>query len=1165
MTSTTNRDILLDAGVPDAQVMSLDNYTFPKERLKKTLSNPNKQPLVLVSCGSFSPPTNLHLRMFEEAADYCEFETDFEVVGGFFSPVGDAYKKAGLASAQHRINMTRIAVQDSSTWIGVDPWEPLHKEYLPTVKVLDHFDHELNEVLGGIATENGEKRRIHVALLAGADLIQTMSTPGLWAREDLSRILGHYGAFILERSGTDIDDALVQLQQWRHNIRVIPQLIQNDVSSTKIRLFRKRGKSIRYYIPDKVVDYIYEHGLYSDDDKKVADKGKAAVSADAPGSSQSPHDPSPRFGIPDIPELFAPSHPLAMSDRDRDPSRRRPHGDERRRRRESHGDTDPERRRRRESHGERAAPDAEGRRRKGHRATDSQGDVLPRPQRRSRQQSDTEHESPAPRKARGSRRNSRTDGSGSRSSAPLSLEALAKLDKTNAKKSGGWGTYDYDEDYLKEVRRKEKNLEKERIKEERAEKRRQEKEEEARRRAAESDAAMHEEKARRRREERRKAAALKASQTEDELDRKRGSYTEDEREERRRRRESRYTESEAEERRERRRQDKQHRTEQKKRRVISGPLAEEGGIDDDSEYRYMMEKRGGGGAPTVYSEEELARKKKRKRILIGVLSVILLLAIIIPVAVVLSGKNSSSANTGGGSTGSASSEPSNSNLAGKDRNSVPEQDRGGILDPWSWYDTTDFNVTYTNELVGGLPIIGLNSTWNDDVQANPSVPKLSDKFEYGKTPIRGVNVGGWLNLEPFITPSFFSQYGSKDNVVDEWTFLSKLGPAKAKTTMEKHYATFITRETFAKIREAGMDHVRFPFGYWIVQTYDDDVYVPQVSWRYLLRGIEYCRQNGLRVNLDLHGAPGSQNGWNHSGRQGVIGWLNGTDGDRNAERSLEIHHKLSVFFAQDRYKNLVTMYGLVNEPRMVELDTDKVLSWTQKAIDQIRSDGITAIIIFGDGFMGLDKWQGKLQNNKNLLLDVHQYVIFNTDQIKLKHRDKLNFACEAWTQQSKRSMNTQTGFGPTMCGEWSQADTDCTQYINNVGTGSRWEGTLQPTDKTGAVLAPQCPLQSSQCSCTQANADPGSYSPEYKKWLYQFAIGQMDAFEAGWGWFYWTWETESSTQWSYRRGREAGILPDKAYDRDWKCPGGGVDNLDSFDGLSENYRRDLGNASLGSW
>jgi len=183
MSSTTNPDLLpesqpLETSLDSADNMTLDNYTFPAERLKRSLADSSKTPLVLVSCGSFSPPTNLHLRMFEEAADYCEFETDFEVVGGFFSPVGDAYKKAGLASAHHRINMTRIAVRDSSTWIGVDPWEPLHKEYLPTVKVLDHFDHELNEVMGGIQTASGEKKRIQVALLAGADLIQTMSTPG---------------------------------------------------------------------------------------------------------------------------------------------------------------------------------------------------------------------------------------------------------------------------------------------------------------------------------------------------------------------------------------------------------------------------------------------------------------------------------------------------------------------------------------------------------------------------------------------------------------------------------------------------------------------------------------------------------------------------------------------------------------------------------------------------------------------------------------------------------------------------------------------------------------------------------------------------------------------------------------------------------------------------
>ena len=83
------------------------------------------------------------------------------------------------------------------------------------------------------------------------------------------------------------DDALVSLQQYRDNIRVIPQLIQNDVSSTKIRLFRKRGKSIRYYIPDKVVDYIYEHDLYVDDDRKQSDKGKERASGDSTPSGSS--------------------------------------------------------------------------------------------------------------------------------------------------------------------------------------------------------------------------------------------------------------------------------------------------------------------------------------------------------------------------------------------------------------------------------------------------------------------------------------------------------------------------------------------------------------------------------------------------------------------------------------------------------------------------------------------------------------------------------------------------------------------------------------------------------------------------------------------------------------------------------------------------------------
>ena len=83
------------------------NYRLPAHRLQSTLRNDAKQPLVLVACGSFSPVTYLHLRMFEMAVDYVRQNTDYEIVGGYLSPVSDMYKKPGLLSAQHRCVRSR--------------------------------------------------------------------------------------------------------------------------------------------------------------------------------------------------------------------------------------------------------------------------------------------------------------------------------------------------------------------------------------------------------------------------------------------------------------------------------------------------------------------------------------------------------------------------------------------------------------------------------------------------------------------------------------------------------------------------------------------------------------------------------------------------------------------------------------------------------------------------------------------------------------------------------------------------------------------------------------------------------------------------------------------------------------------------------------------------
>lgn len=182
--------------------------------------------------------------------------------------------------------MCEIAVEQTSNWLMVDPWEAIQKEYQPTAVVLDHFDNEINNIRGGVETYTGERKHVRVALLAGADLIQTMSTPGVWSDKDLDHILGRYGTLIVERSGTDIDDALASLQPWKDNIHVIQQLIQNDVSSTKIRLFLRRDMSVQYLVPAPVIEYIREHGLYEDDgnapntqEREKESKGKSPESS----------------------------------------------------------------------------------------------------------------------------------------------------------------------------------------------------------------------------------------------------------------------------------------------------------------------------------------------------------------------------------------------------------------------------------------------------------------------------------------------------------------------------------------------------------------------------------------------------------------------------------------------------------------------------------------------------------------------------------------------------------------------------------------------------------------------------------------------------------------------------------------------------------------------
>ena len=230
-------------------------YEFPSSKLK--IRSSPRPTAILVECGSFSPVTYMHLRLLEQCRDH--LKDQFDIIGGFLSPVGDSYNKKGLESSFHRINMLEKAVEDSS-WLAVDPWESEQEEYQSTVVVLKHFKDEIDKLF--------PKNNVRVILSCGADLLSSFNRPGVWQDEDVKEIVQTYGVVCLEREGLDLNKTVFDnmiLFERRRNIHFVPQTVLNAISSTTIRKSIKRNLSISYLVPSSVEKYIIDNKLYRDD------------------------------------------------------------------------------------------------------------------------------------------------------------------------------------------------------------------------------------------------------------------------------------------------------------------------------------------------------------------------------------------------------------------------------------------------------------------------------------------------------------------------------------------------------------------------------------------------------------------------------------------------------------------------------------------------------------------------------------------------------------------------------------------------------------------------------------------------------------------------------------------------------------------------------------
>jgi hypothetical protein len=148
--------------------------------------------------------------------------------------------------------------------------------------------------------------------------------------------------------------------------------------------------------------------------------------------------------------------------------------------------------------------------------------------------------------------------------------------------------------------------------------------------------------------------------------------------------------------------------------------------------------------------------------------------------------------------------------------------------------------------------------------ADPTKPskKLNDFH------IRGTALGGWLVLEPWITPSLFYQFlgvskrfgdDAKNHVgLDSLTFCTALGKEEANRQLRAHWDAWVTEDQIRELAKSGVGHLRIPVADWMFLPYEPFIGCWDGALEQLDRVLDLCGQYGIKALLDVHAVRRSQ-------------------------------------------------------------------------------------------------------------------------------------------------------------------------------------------------------------------------------------------------------------------------------------------------------------------
>ena len=179
----------------------------------------------------------------------------------------------------------------------------------------------------------------------------------------------------------------------------------------------------------------------------------------------------------------------------------------------------------------------------------------------------------------------------------------------------------------------------------------------------------------------------------------------------------------------------------------------------------------------------------------------------------------------------------------------------------------------------------------------------------GEVPIRlrGFGLGGWMNMENFIT----GYAGSESQ--QRRALRRAMGPDAYEAFFERFLHDFFTDADAAFLQSLGVNSLRVPFNY---RHFEDDaepfVLRPE-GFALLDRVVAACARHGIYTILDLHAVPGAQNQHWHS--DNPTQWAGFWAQEQFQQRVIALWEHIAEHYRGNPW---VAGYNPLNEPADVE-------------------------------------------------------------------------------------------------------------------------------------------------------------------------------------------------------------------------------------------------------